>query len=178
MLLCCHPTIIVLRSALSCVGDFSISLLFLLFFFLYSSLFSSLLSFHLPSILLSLTFLYPKRCSSSLSLTPFSVLLSLHTLSLSALASSGLSVKSRHRHQPHRLLSSTDLTKNPTFLLHLCKAFFFAFFPSPSFGANKIRLNSFICNFFFFSASPKIRERRSLGGKKKNKITLPLRHTE
>lgn len=44
----------------------------------------------------------------------------------------GLSVKSRHRHQPHRLLSSTDLTKNSTFL-RLCKAFFLCLLPLPLF---------------------------------------------
>ncbi|OJJ85756.1 uncharacterized protein ASPGLDRAFT_1387928 [Aspergillus glaucus CBS 516.65] len=98
-------------------------LLFLLFFFLYSSLF--FISPLLPPPFYSFV--------SHLSILRDALLYLVSLLSFCSSLPSysfpvgpcivGLSVKSRHRHQPHRLLSSTDLTKNSTFL-RLCKAFF------------------------------------------------------
>lgn len=147
LVLCCHPTIIVLRSALSCVVTL-LSLSSSLFLSLFFSFFFYLPSSHPPSILLSLTSILRDARLYLVSLLSLYSSLPSYSFPVGPCIV-GLSVRSRHRHQPHRLLSSTDLTKNSTFLLRLCKAFFFAFFPSPSFGANKIQLNLFICNLIF-----------------------------
>lgn len=128
-------------------GDFIISLLFSFSFFILLFFFY-LPSSHPPSILLSLTSILRDARLYLVSLLSLYSSLPSYSFPVGPCIV-GLSVRSRHRHQPHRLLSSTDLTKNSTFLLRLCKAFFFAFFPSPSFGANKIQLNLFICNLIF-----------------------------
>jgi len=152
VLLCCHPTIIVLRSAFSLCGCY-------LFFSSFFS-FSSYSFFHLPSFLLliflSLTSLYPERCSFLHSLNPFSLSLSLSLFFFSLCSSLpsysfpvgpcivGLSVKSRHRHQPHRLYHqriSQKFNIPSSFLQSIFRRFPFL---SSIFGVKKIRLSSYI----------------------------------